>query len=72
MNEALDIQWNNQCIGQPATVDITLISTSLSTNASLIAKFLSVDFSAGEYSVSDCVSRRPPAAVTWHLPPVPP
>lgn len=50
MNEALDIQWNNQCIGQPATVDVTLISTSLSTNASLIAKFLSVDFSAGEYS----------------------
>jgi hypothetical protein len=68
LNEALDIEWNTACIGQPSTVDVSLIST---VNASLIAQFRSVDFSAGAYSVSDYVPRRyirPPSL--WHLPPV--
>jgi hypothetical protein len=53
LNEALDIEWNTACIGQPSTVDVSLIST---VNASLIAQFRSVDFSSGSYSVSFCDS----------------
>jgi len=76
MNENLDIEWDNSCIGQPATVDISLIAANLTTENALIHQWTAVDFGAGAYSVSTVVCAliplpRPPSLGTYHLAPLP-